>query len=160
MARHESETNPDGIEPVPASLSDSAGFLLNRAARIIREMVSEALQPLGLSPQEMGLLKLLAAGGPSTQQGLCTKHNIDRTTMVQLVDGLEERQLVIRQPSSADRRANLIFLTPRGRKTLSKASRLAQKQQQRFLSPLSEPEWEVLRQHLIKLLEYHGRNEV
>lgn len=155
MAENESRANQEAPVPVPASLENSAGFLLNRAARIIRERVTEALEPLGMSPQEMGLLKIIDAEGPNTQQALCTRHNVDRTTMVQLIDHLEERQLVMRQPSASDRRANLIYLTPRGRKTLSKTNRLAKKEQEKFLEPLSEPEWESLRQHLVKLLEFH-----
>jgi MarR family transcriptional regulator, lower aerobic nicotinate degradation pathway regulator len=140
---------------VPAVLADSAGFLLNRAAGIIREAMSESLKPLHLSPQEMGLLRLVDAGSPQTQQALSKKNNIDRTTMVQLLDGLEERQLLMRQSDPADRRANLICLTPRGRKTLSQALRRARAQQQKFLSPLSEAEWETLRGLLVKLLEHH-----
>jgi DNA-binding MarR family transcriptional regulator len=100
-------------------------------------------------------MRLIEAGGPTTQQSLCARNKIDRTTMVQLLDQLEERQLVLRQPSSTDRRANLIFLTPRGRKTLSRATRLVKKEQEKFLAPLAPEEWESLRQQLIKLLEHN-----
>ncbi len=151
--------NADSYEAVPASLSNSAGFLLNMAARSIREKVTAALEPLGMTTQELGLLRILDGQGANTQQALCNKHNIDRTTMVQIVDRLEERQLVMRQQSTEDRRANLIHLTPRGRKTLAKANRLTKKQQEQFLMPLSETEWEALRQSLIKLLVHHGRGK-
>ncbi len=154
------ETEKDSVPKVavPESLKDSAGFLLNRAGRIIREMVTQALEPMSMTPQEMGLLRIIDAEGPNTQQHLCAKHSVDRTTMVQIVDRLEERQLVVRQTSTTDRRANLIYLTPRGRKTLAQAKRLAKKQQDKFLEPLSPEEWETLKTLIIKLLEHHGRS--
>ncbi len=155
MPKPTQNTQSEAPEAVPTSLSHSAGFLLNRSARIIRERVEEALHPLGLSAQAYGLMRLIEAGGPTTQQSLCARNKIDRTTMVQLLDQLEERQLVLRQPSSTDRRANLIFLTPRGRKTLSRATRLVKKEQEKFLAPLAPEEWESLRQQLIKLLEHN-----
>lgn len=158
MPKQTPKTPSDEPEAVPTSLSDSAGFLLNRAARIIREMVEDALKPLRLSAQEYGLMRLIEIGGPTTQQSLCARNKIDRTTMVQILDHLEERQFVIRQTSSTDRRANIIFLTPRGRKTLSKATRLVKKEQEKFLAPLDTEEWDALRQQLIKLLKHNFEN--
>ena len=108
-----------------------------------------------LSLRELGVLRILGSEGPLTQHGLGKRHKIDRTSIVQLIDLLEERELVQRNKNSEDRRSNFISLTPRGRKTLAKAARLVDKQQKEFLSPLSEAEWEAMRLSLLKLLSHH-----
>ncbi|HEY9783939.1 MAG TPA: MarR family transcriptional regulator [Candidatus Obscuribacterales bacterium] len=142
------------LPPVPDAMSDSAGFLLNRAARIIRERVSAALQPLGLTPQQLGLLRIIDAHGPLSQQALSKGHKTDRTTVVHLLDELEKRELVIRTSNAQDRRSNLLFLTPRGRKVFLRAKKLAEREQSRFLAPLGGDEWEQMRQALIKLINH------
>ncbi len=146
------ETRPAGP---PASLGHSAGFLLNRTARLIRERTAAALEPLGITPPEMGLMRVLSDEGPLSQQELSRLHNIDRTTIVHLVDELEAKQLVIRMVNPEDRRSHRLYLTPRGNKVLSRARRLANREQQRFLAPLSDAEWESMRLSLIKLLAHH-----
>ena len=141
---------------VPRSLAQSAGFLLNKSARIIREMNNAALAPLGLSVRELGLLRIIASEGPLSQQALGERHNTDRTTIVELIDTLEKRDLVQRIVNAKDRRAYQISLTPRGRRVLGKALRLTNKQQEKFLSALSEEEWSALRQTLIRLIVSHN----
>src|SRR5277367_6521579 len=140
------EQGPESVvQAVPDSLVDSAGFLLGRTTSILRERVTLALSPLGLSPRELGLLKIMSAEGPLTQQALGKKHNTDRTTIVQSIDQLERRDLVVRVKNTSDRRSYMLHLTPRGKKTLALASRLAQREQERFLAALSESEWGSLR---------------
>jgi DNA-binding MarR family transcriptional regulator len=144
--------NETSVAVVPDVLSNSAGYLLGRTTRILRERVSAALKPLGITPRQLSLLKLLAAEGGISQQELGKRHDSDRTTIVQLIDELESRQLVVRVKNGKDRRSNLLHLTPRGRKTLSLASRLAGKEQVKFLAALDDKEWAVLRNLLLKLL--------
>lgn len=144
----------NSVELVPG-LAHSAGFLINRSGRIIRERITAALEPLPLTPQELGILRILDARGPLSQHALSRVHSIDRTTMVHVIDGLEHREFVVRMRNTSDRRSHLVYLTPRGRKTLARAIKIAQKVQDEFLAPLSTEEWESMRLSLIKLLSHH-----
>lgn len=144
---------------MPESLAGSIGFLLNRNALLIRDRVSQVLKPLGLSPRELGLLRILDSEGPLTQHELGQKHQIDRTTTVQLIDELEKRDLVIRCANPNDRRSYLLYLTPRGKKTLNKGMKLAEKEQNDFLKPLADSERDLLRSTLLQLLNYHYSNK-
>src|SRR5215468_10296440 len=81
----------NNLELVPG-LAHSAGFLINRSGRIIRERITDALEPLSLTPQELGILRILDARGPLSQHTLSKAHSIDRTTMVHVIDGLEHRE--------------------------------------------------------------------
>ncbi len=147
-----------GEEPpnvVPECLSHSAGYLMNYNARIIRERLEEALGPLHLSLRELGIMRILESEGPLLQNELGKRQGIDRTSVVQLVDQLEKREFVQRSQNKDDRRSKFLFLTPRGRKTLSQALRLVEKEQKEFLAPLSAAEWETMRGLLLKLLSAH-----
>ncbi|MBX9572657.1 MAG: MarR family transcriptional regulator [Candidatus Obscuribacterales bacterium] len=140
---------------VPACLTHSAGYLMNYNAKIIRERLEAALEPLHLSLRELGIMRILESEGPLLQNELGKRQGIDRTSVVQLVDQLEKRELVQRSQNRDDRRSKFLFLTPRGRKTLSQAVRLVEKEQKSFLSPLSAAEWETMRILLLKLLSSH-----
>ena len=143
------------LQPIPISLANSAGFLLNRAAKIIHDINEQALAPLKLSPRDVGMLLMIASEGPLSQQAIGKKHSIDRTTVVQIIDSLESRDLVTRVTNQSDRRSNSLYITPRGKKTLSQAMKLLNKQQELFLQPISEDEWRQLRISLARLIEHH-----
>lgn len=140
---------------VPQCLQQSAGYLLNYNARIIRERLEVTLSPMQLSLRELGIMRILDSEGPLLQSELGKRQGIDRTSVVQLVDQLERREFVQRRQNRDDRRSKFLFLTPRGRKTLSQALRLVEKEQKAFLAPLSSAEWEHLRNSLLKLLAAH-----
>lgn len=153
MEREDKETIV--AQSIPESLAESASFLLARSARILEAMNERALSPLKMAPRELALLRILSSEGPMTQQAIGKKHRIDRTTIVQIVDALESRDLVTRVPNQCDRRSNLLYITPRGKKTITQAVRLIDKQQQEFLAPLAPVEWENLRSALTRLIIYH-----
>jgi DNA-binding MarR family transcriptional regulator len=139
----------------PEGLLNSAGFLLNRLGRRLRERLNLALAPLQLTTQELGLLRIINDHGPLTQQALGKRNLTDRTTVVHLLDAFEERQLVVRTRNQTDRRSHLLYLTPRGKKTLSRAIKIIEREQADFLQPLTGDEWLSVRSSLIKLLLHH-----
>jgi MarR family transcriptional regulator, lower aerobic nicotinate degradation pathway regulator len=144
---------------IPRALVDSPGFLLNRAARIIREMNNQVLKPTGLSVRDLGLLRVIATEGPLSQQELSSKHRTDRTTIVDVIDGLEKRELVARLPNPKDRRSYLLTVTPRGTKLLAAANKLTDKEKKRFLAALTEDEWENMRALLARIINFHEAAE-
>jgi DNA-binding MarR family transcriptional regulator len=139
----------------PQGLLNSAGFLLNRLGRRLHERLNLALAPLQLTTQELGLLRIINEHGPLTQQSLGKKNLTDRTTVVHLLDTLEERQLVVRTRNQTDRRSHLLYLTPRGKKTLARAIKITEREQVDFLQPLTGDEWQSVRSSLIKLLLHY-----
>ncbi|HEY9774092.1 MAG TPA: MarR family transcriptional regulator [Planktothrix sp.] len=141
--------------PVPASLAVSAGFLLGRVSRILQENNEKALAPLHLSLRELGVMRVVGDEGPLTQQALGKRINLDRTSVVQVVDELEKRQFLTRVQNEQDRRSNLLYLTVRGKKTLAAAIKITNKVQTTFLAPLGDEEWQTIKSGLIKLLQHH-----
>src|ERR671924_1191291 len=108
--------------PIPPSLANRPGALLTIAARTGQELAKRRLSPLGLSVQLCGVLNLLAEG-PISQQALGEQLGIDRTTIVELIDELEQQGVVVRRRNPADRRSYALTLTPKGRAVQKRAAR-------------------------------------
>jgi DNA-binding MarR family transcriptional regulator len=95
------------------------------------------------------VLALIHHEGPQSQQRLGELLRIDRTTMVTVIDELEQRGLVQRTRDPADRRRYAITLTPDGDKLMAgDLGRLDQRVNAAFLRPLSAAE----RRQLVELL--------
>lgn len=145
----------DNDAPIPDNLKNNLGFLLNKAARIMRDEVAEGLKPLSLSFQEYVILRMIENHASETQQELAMRNGIDRTSMVDIVDKLEKRELLVRHKDEHDRRKYQLLITPKGRKTLTHAKRITEKVQKKLLQPLSEIELQTTKEALSKLIRTH-----
>jgi len=116
-----------------------------------------ALKPVGIVPQELAILRLLVVSRePISQQAIGAKCNLDKTTVTELVDGLEGQVYVRRQVSAKDRRSKIISITASGRRVLNKAEKLATVAEENFTSLMTEREWSTVRKCLIRFIEEHS----
>jgi DNA-binding MarR family transcriptional regulator len=136
---------------------ERVGFLLSMAKGGAEVACGDALAPLELHVKQQGLLTILATEGPQSQQGIGSWMKMDRTTMVALVDSLEERGYVRRERNPDDRRAYLLQLTPSGRKIQQEAIRAMRGAEEEFLAALTPTERDELRDLLAKLVAAVGR---
>ena len=125
-------------------LSERLAYLLKRAQLELDGLHEENLAPYGISARELAVLLLLDAREPESQQA-GKRLGVDRTTMVALIDALENKELVVRRADAEDRRRNVIALTGSGRKTLRQAARASDQAEQRLLAELDEAESAQLR---------------
>jgi DNA-binding MarR family transcriptional regulator len=95
---------------------------------------------------------MIAEEGPLSQQGLGERMAVDRTTIVAIVDRLEDAGYVERRRNPDDRRAYALEITPAGRKWLEQARRAMYEAEQKFLEPLSQAERRQLTGMLQRLL--------
>jgi DNA-binding MarR family transcriptional regulator len=145
-------TQVDAPPGPSAALAENLGFLLGQTHERHRDLAASRLRGVGLAPKEYGALSVLVADGPLTQQDLCRRTGIDRTTMVALADALEEKNLVVRERHPADRRAYALRVTAQGRRTQARAGRAIQRTEEEFLAPLSERERTQLKRTLRRLV--------
>jgi DNA-binding MarR family transcriptional regulator len=149
-----SETRDDqqvGEGPGP-ELTSRLGYLLKHARLKLGELTAAALAPYGLDGRELAVLLVLADCEPASQQQAAQRLGIDRTTMVALLDALEDKGLVVRHPHPEDRRKNVVELTAPGRDTLRDATQAGDDAERRFLAPLTEAAGQQLKAALRKLL--------
>jgi MarR family transcriptional regulator, lower aerobic nicotinate degradation pathway regulator len=143
--------------PFPPALMARVGFLLTMVRGGTLAICTEALSPLGLHVKQFGMLLVLASEGAHSQQFLSEWTRMDRTTMVALVDSLEERGYVRRERNPEDRRAYLVTITPGGRRALRRAETVMAKAESRVLASLSQGETKQLLELLAKVAADIGR---
>jgi DNA-binding MarR family transcriptional regulator len=80
---------------------------------------------------------------------------IDRTTMVDVVDDLENKGLVERKENPTDRRAYALVLTAKGREILPKVQKLGLEAERQFLTHLPLKDQKELIRILQKLEQAH-----
>jgi len=129
----------------------SAGFLLHLAQARLREGVRRAIEGSGLNGPQLAVLGALKDRGPMSQRRLGEQTQIEKSSMVQLVDALEAGGWVRRTPDPSDRRANVVQLTPEGDRKFTDLGPRLEAAQEQFLEPLSQPEREALADMLTRL---------
>jgi DNA-binding MarR family transcriptional regulator len=110
------------------------------------------LAPYGIDGRELAVLNAIADNASLSQQEVARGLGIDRTTMVAMVDALERKGLVKRNPHPADRRKNTVELTAAGRDVRPRATRASLDAERRFLAPLGEADAERLKEALSTLV--------
>jgi DNA-binding MarR family transcriptional regulator len=129
------------------------GYLLKHVQLRYFELGSKALAPLGINGREAAVLRAIDDTTALSQGEIARKMDVDRTTMVALIDDLQDKGLVERHQDQQDRRRNVVELTPVGRDTVRKAADLAAQAERTFLRRLSAADAEQFRKTLRALLE-------
>jgi MarR family transcriptional regulator for hemolysin len=137
--------------PAPdRTVLDFTGMLVH-AAHVMNTRLSAALAEIHGSPRAHCVL-LHAMGGELTQIQLAEIAGLDKTTMVVTVDELEGRGLAERHPSSTDRRARIIVVTPSGREQVRRGQEIVDRVHAEVLGALPEAEREVFLRGLERLV--------
>lgn len=126
--------------------------LLTRASHVLATQVAAALADLGISQRAYGVLSN-AMETELTQIRLAEACSLDKTTMVAAVDELERARLAERRASSADRRAHVVVVTPKGRRLVAKARRVVDELYADVLGTLPARERRALVDALTRLTE-------
>lgn len=150
-----------GPSPAPASEADNTagleqgvlgqvlGYQITLAGIATRELFSRHIgTPLSLKPVDYTILMLLLANDGATQKQLALALSVSAPKLTILLDRLQQRGLLERVRSEADRRSQQLHLTDAGLAIARKAQRLTQTMEQDLLVVLSTAE----RAMLIELL--------
>jgi DNA-binding MarR family transcriptional regulator len=129
-------------------VAEFAGQLFFRLWRASHTRTAETLKKIDLTTATFGVLNVLGARDGTIQQRLSADMGIDPSAMVTLIDELESSGLAQRRRRPGDRRAWEIAITPKGRRTLQRAKRLAAEVEDEVLSGLTTSE----RSQLLTLL--------
>jgi DNA-binding MarR family transcriptional regulator len=129
-------------------VAEFAGQLFFRLWRASHTRTADALATLGLTPALFAVLNVLGAREGTIQQQLSSDMGIDPSAMVKLINELEGAGLADRRRRPNDRRAWEVTITPKGRRTLQRARRLASQIEDEVLGGLTATD----RRELLTLL--------
>ncbi|HEX6713593.1 MAG TPA: MarR family transcriptional regulator [Thermoleophilaceae bacterium] len=135
----------------PEELAGYTGFLLGYLGEKSRRSFIALLEPHGFHPREFGLMTVMAKRPGLTQQELAALARVDPSSMVAVLDDLEQRGIAERRVDPADRRRRAVYLTDKGQEQMQVLQREARKAAKTFLEPLGEDEKETLNALLRKL---------
>ena len=124
------------------------GYLLKHAHLALEGRTDAALAPFGITSRDLGALRVIAGGEAKSQQDVAGILGVDRTSMVALLDALEQAGIVARRPSEQDRRRNVIELTKPGRKIVIQAEQASLAVERDFVDVLGEERASDLRRTL------------
>lgn len=142
---------PPGGQP-PTVTAEHLGYLLKHVQLRFSELTAAVLAPMGINGREAAVLRAIDNPDPLAQGEIARRMSVDRTTMVALIDDLQERGLVQRRQDPEDRRKNVVELTDAGQEITRQATRAADQAERTFLSPLPASEAEQFKKTLRALL--------
>lgn len=93
-----------------------------------------------ITPGQFGVLALIVSNDGISQSAVARALGVERSTMVAIIDGLQDRGLVIREPSKIDRRSNALRLSDKGRQVYDHSLHLAHLGDAKTMAALSEDE--------------------
>lgn len=98
---------------IPMLLSKELVVELNIIGYKLKHFIAVMLNryDVPLTPEQFLLIDLLWNEGPKTQQELADQMQKDKNSVTKFIDALESKGLVVRKPSSKDRRSNIIATT-------------------------------------------------
>jgi DNA-binding MarR family transcriptional regulator len=115
--------------------------LIGELARRRYQTAERCFSALGVNHTEARLLALLfQEDGVAAQDALSNRLSVDRSNAGRALQRLEQDGYVLRRKDGADKRANLIRITPKGRKAVVEISKLRKKMAQSFFGDLKEDE--------------------
>ncbi|TQS46228.1 MarR family transcriptional regulator [Cryptosporangium phraense] len=106
-------------------------------ARQLRHFTKEALEPWDITPGQFRALGVLVRHGAIRLSALSEHLRIAPRSTTEVVDGLEQRGLVERQPDPSDRRATLVAVTDSGREVAAAIMRARRAEGDRMFGALS-----------------------
>lgn len=139
----------------PVELPDghvATGLLLQMAHRAANDRLAAVLRPLGMDVRHFGILQFLSRGG-LTQRQLIDLVGVDKSTLVRIIDQLEDQQLAQRTRDPRDRRAFQVTITDRGRDHLAAADTAAAELGEQLFGWLNSQQRRQLHQTLQQIIE-------
>ena len=97
------------------------GHLAKRFSQVMVSLMTDALEPYGLTPPQWGVMVAIMREPGTDQRRVAERQSIDANSASRLIDELEELGLVRRVASPNDRRSNQLELTASGRRLRAKA---------------------------------------
>jgi DNA-binding MarR family transcriptional regulator len=145
---------PAAVEEIDTRFLESLlGYNARRAALAVIEVFLERMAPYALKPVDFSVMSLITHNPGITSRQLCTALGILPPNLVGMVNALEKRALILRQPHPRDGRAMGLHLTPKGEKLMREAEKTAAALEAEVSGRLSAAELKTLIALLKKVYE-------
>lgn len=138
-----------------SGLDRIVGFHLRLAQGAVYRHFTETFSDLDLTQKQVSILWLISQNAGVAQADLGRMLQIDRATMMAIVNRLQQRALVVRDRSAIDGRRQTLTLTAAGKTRLAEARRAIEAHEEWLKSRFSDGEVAILVELLRRI---HGQN--
>jgi DNA-binding MarR family transcriptional regulator len=122
-------------------------------ARHLLAMERPVLEAHGITMWAYSVLSRLCAEPVRGQNQLAEAIGADKTRIIDVLDDLQARGLISRDPDPADRRARLLAVTPQGRRLHGQVQRAIRREEQPVLAALPASDREAFLRSLATLAD-------
>ena len=141
----------------PKRLKSKPTWLINQLSTHAHRVIDERLRAANIAHRShYSLLAALAESGPTSQADLGRRIGLDRSDVTAAVNELERQGALERAADPADRRRNVVSITPAGQEQLDAMDVQLGEAQDELLAPLSAAERAELIRMLTALLGHHA----
>jgi len=121
-------------------LAEAPSYLIRRCQQIYGDLYAREAGTSDLTKQQFTVLAALEHNDGVSQTALVEITGIDRSTLAEMVRRMLEKDLVSRERTEEDARANAVAITPSGRKALRAARNAADRAEKALLDALPPAE--------------------
>jgi DNA-binding MarR family transcriptional regulator len=144
--------SPPAVDQVDTSyLEGLIGYNARRAALAVIEIFLDRMAIYDLRPVDFSVLSLITHNPGITSRQLCSTLGILPPNLVGMINALEKRELIHRQPHPRDGRAMGLHLTASGQKLMRDAEKTAAQLESDVAARLSASEGKTLIRLLKKI---------
>jgi DNA-binding MarR family transcriptional regulator len=142
---------------LPEKLRGCLAFLLARVGYAIKLRAIDEFESEGFGLYQYSVLEVLDEEDKETQAKIADALGLDRSQLVGVLDGLEERGLIERRRDPNDRRRHTVSLTTEGKRQLVQMRGIVTRIEDSFLAPLDAQARESLREALMLVASHYDR---
>ena len=134
---------------------DSLGFIIYRTALALKSALQRFFKENGIeiTAEQWAIIRHLWDEEGLSQREIAEKTSKDKPNITRMVDALERKRLVFRQPDPRDRRKYCIYLTKEGKQLREHLLPLAQNLRERVTENLTQEEIDLLKDTLGKIYQ-------
>ncbi|SDR61534.1 transcriptional regulator, MarR family [Paraburkholderia tuberum] len=135
------------------------GALIRRLQQVAVRLFAEETSCYNMTSIQFGALQVIADRPGIDQISLCQATDIDRTSIMRVLERLKSEDLITKEASTEDRRVSSISITEAGRERIDSLIERAEASQVRLLAPLTSDERQEFMRIMIKLVLAHSTQE-
>ena len=141
----------------PENFHDSLfGMVLGRTEQLKNRILDRHLEPHGVTAQQFKVLVMIARFCAETPADICRMLNLDSGSMTRMLDRLEQKNLLSRARSEADRRQVRLVLTDEGKALSDLLPEIGAQAMNEMVGVLEDSELLALEKILTKILVASG----
>ncbi len=141
-------------------IKDSLGFIIYRTALALKSAVQRCFKENGyeITAEQWGIIRHLWEEEGLSQREIGEKASKDKPNITRMLDALEKKRIIFRQPDPRDRRKYCIYLTKEGKQIHERLSPLAKGLREMVTQNLAPHEIDLLKDTLNKIQQNIGNS--